>query len=165
MATKGASATTGSVENNAKEALRLTKDYVHHFWARDFDWCLSRSASNLVWIGPQKGYYTTTIEEFSDLLTSVGTALLRSTVTDEEYTLISSDEHLCVVVSKFLALTPPSSDQIVAKWVVEKECVALRHRRYGALGPSLPDYLSGGKPQAHHGALHDQDHCGARRNT
>ncbi len=116
MATKGASATTGSVENNAKEALRLTKDYVHHFWARDFDWCLSRSASNLVWIGPQKGYYTTTIEEFSDLLTSVGTALLRSTVTDEEYTLISSDEHLCVVVSKFLALTPPSSDQIVAKW-------------------------------------------------
>ncbi len=116
MATSNTQAGTSSFERNAENALRLTKDYVHHFWARDFDWCLARSVDDFVWIGPQKDYYTTTLAEFSDLLSSIGTALLRSTVTDEQYSVVAVDENICSVVGRFLVLTPPNSDQIIAQW-------------------------------------------------
>ncbi len=115
MATRTTHATS-SVEQNANEALRLTKDYVHHFWVRDFDWCLDHSAGDLLWIGPQKDYLTTTLEEFSNLLSSIGSALRRSTVTDEEYTVVACSEQVCAVVCRFLVLTPPNSDQIIAQW-------------------------------------------------
>ena len=116
MATRTTRAAIGSIEHNANEAVRLAKDYIHHFWSRDFDWCLSRTARDFVWIGPRKGQYTTSLEEYSEVLSSLGTSMMRSSVTDEEYSIVACDEHMASVVGRCLVLIGPKDDEIVAQW-------------------------------------------------
>lgn len=116
MATKNMRTTTGSVDEQTKEVLRLSKDYVRHMWSHDVDWCLDRVAPSFVWIGSQKDYYASTREEYAGMLKTTGAMLRRSTVTDEAYTVAYADDRVYCVVGRFLVLTPPDSDKIDARW-------------------------------------------------
>lgn len=116
MATRSTRATTSSVEDYANEAVRLSKDFVHHLWARDFDWCLQRVTNDFVWIGSKQDQYTLSLDEFSTFLGTIGTNMMRSAVTDEEYSVVACDEAVCGAAGKFLVLTPPDSEQILAQW-------------------------------------------------
>lgn len=116
MATKNMRTAIGSVDERAKEALRLSKEYVRHIWAHDIEWCLDKVAPNFVWIGTQKDYYASTRDEYEQLLKAMGSVIRRSTVTDESYTVAGVDDRMCCVVGRFLVLTPPDSDKIIAHW-------------------------------------------------
>lgn len=116
MATTNMRTTESSVEAIASEALRLTKDFVHHLWNRDFEWCANRVADDFVWIGSQKDSYTVSREAFASQVSDAGVVPAKSTVTDEEYTVVGDGEHMCGVAGKFLVLTPPASDKIYAHW-------------------------------------------------
>lgn len=115
MAAKDMRANSSSVDEYAKEALRLCKDFVHHMWAYDFEWCLKRTAENIVWIGSQKDQYAATFDDFADAL-KVPEMPPRSTVTEEAYAIVHVDESVCCVAGHFLVLTPPNSDKIYARW-------------------------------------------------
>jgi hypothetical protein len=115
MVTKNARGGTSSVDDYTEEALRLTKDFVHHLWARDYSWCINRTTNDFMWIGPKKGQFTITRDEFGGMVESLG-AGVRSTVTDEEYMSNACGAYQCCVVGKFLVLTPPDSEQIIAQW-------------------------------------------------
>ncbi|MBO7675190.1 MAG: LytTR family transcriptional regulator [Atopobiaceae bacterium] len=115
MAAKNMRANTSSVDEYAKEAIRLSKDFVHHIWALDIDWCLNRTAPDIVWIGSQKDHYASSFVDFAEAL-KVPEVPMRSTVTDEAYTVAYVDETVCCVAGNFLVLTPPNSDKIYAHW-------------------------------------------------
>lgn len=116
MVTRSMRAATSSVEEYSKEALRLSKDCVRHLWMRDFDWCLNRVSSDFVWIGPQQEHFTLSHNEFATLLDAFGAYRRRSTVTDEEYSVVACDERICSIAGKYLLLTPPDADKIYAQW-------------------------------------------------
>lgn len=115
MATKNMRANTSSVDEQAKEAIRLSKDFVHHLWIHDIEWCLNRTAPSIVWIGSQKDHYGSSTDGLASAL-KIPEAPMRSTVTDEAYTVAYADDNLCCVAGRFLVLTPPNSDKIFAHW-------------------------------------------------
>ena len=116
MATRNDRAVLGSADGHTDEVLRLTKDFVRHLWAHDFDWCLNRVVDDFVWIGSHRDHYACNLKEFEALLDSVGHDLKRSTVTDEEYTVVANTGGVCSVAGRFLVLTPPDADRILAQW-------------------------------------------------
>jgi ketosteroid isomerase-like protein len=116
MPTNEARATRSSVEDFARDALRASKDFIHHLWSGDFDWCLSRVSSSFVWVGPQKNDYFLSKDEFSDRLEDLAPQFHRSTPTEEEYSVVACDGQLCGVTSRFLVLTPPDSEKILVQW-------------------------------------------------
>lgn len=116
MAANESRSTASGADSFTIQALRLSKDFVHHFWARDFDWCLNRASDDLVWIGTRKEFFTTSRHDFSEALSTVGTTMMRSTVTDEEYSVFTCSESVCGVAGQFLVLEPHDAEQISARW-------------------------------------------------
>lgn len=116
MATKNMRAAEGAVDAHAKDALRLTKDFVRHLYGHDYAWCIGKLAKNFMWIGTQKDFTARTSEEFNNVLDVISDSQRQSTVTDEEYALVEYSERVCVVAGRYLVLTPPDSEQIYAHW-------------------------------------------------
>ena len=115
MATNDMSVATGSVEELDNEALRNTKDFVHHLWSRDFTWCMNRIGKDFYWIGATLDRVAQSREEFGDIITAEDSVFVRSSVTDETYTVVASDENIHVVSGSYMVLTPTDNEHINAQ--------------------------------------------------
>lgn len=115
MTARNTRGVSSSVDEYTREAMRLSKDFVHHVWAHDYDWCINRVTSDFMWIGPRKGQFTYSREDFGAVLQGLDKGF-RSTVTDEEFVTIAAGAYLCCVVARFLVLTPSDAEQILAQW-------------------------------------------------
>lgn len=116
MATRDIRVATSSVDDYANEALRLSKDYVHHLWTCDFEWCLNRVTKDFVWIGSRQEQFATSQQAFVGVLNALSTTMSRSSVTDEEYAVVACSESICGVACRFLVLTPADNEHIIAQW-------------------------------------------------
>lgn len=116
MATRGMHATTNSVEGFEDEALRVTKDFVHHLWSKDFAWCANRVASEFVLIGSKNDHICQSHVEFRELLDTHGGDFVKSSVTEESYNgMACGDGHYCIM-GRYLVLTPTDNEHINAQW-------------------------------------------------
>lgn len=125
MATRYMRTTNNSVDACAKEGVRLSKDFIHHLYTHNFDRCLSKLSKDFMWIGVHKGFYSTSYDEFAEFLKVDGINIRRASVSDEEYTVVACDEHMCCVSGKYLVLSPPDDDKICAYW---NRCTFVWHR-------------------------------------
>ena len=116
MPTRDVRAAISSVEDFSRESLRASKSFIHRFWAGDFEWCFSRIRGDFMWVGPQKKEYTLTKNDFEELMRLSGDEYRRSSPAEEEYSIVACDSQLCGVSCRFLLLTPPDSEQILAQW-------------------------------------------------
>ena len=112
MATNDMSVAIGSVGEFEDDALKHSKDFVHHLWARDFSWCLNRIVKDFAWIGPNHEQIVQTRQDFGDILSERPGLFPRSSVTDEEYTVATSNESLCVTSGTYQVLTPTDNQHI-----------------------------------------------------
>lgn len=116
MTTSKTRAAGGSKASCAKEALRLSKDFVHHLYGHDFDWCLRRVSNDFLLIGTQKESNVISRDEFAEFLTATSASARRSSITEEEYTVVNCTERTCSIAGRYLVLTPPDADKIYAHW-------------------------------------------------
>jgi hypothetical protein len=104
-----------SVDEFAKEGVRLSKEFVHHLYGHSFDWCMNRVTKDFIWIGSEKDYHTTGRDEFSTFLAESASGIPQAAVSNEEYNVISCTERICIVAGTYLVLTPPGEDMIYAQ--------------------------------------------------
>ena len=116
MATSYMRTTESSVDTFAKEALRLTKDYLAHLHAQNFDWCLNKTAKDFNWIGLQKDYVANSRDAFAAFLDNKECSIEIATVTDEEYSVTLCSERICCISGRYLVITPPDSEYVYAHW-------------------------------------------------
>lgn len=125
MATSYMRTTESSVDTFAKEALRLTKDYLSHLHAQNFDWCLNKTAKDFNWIGLQKDYVANSRDAFAAFLDSKEHSIEMATVTDEEYSVTLCSERICCISGRYLVITPPDGECVYAHW---NRCTLIWHR-------------------------------------
>jgi len=116
MATNENRATTGSVEELEADALRYTKDFVHHLWARDFNWCVNRVSNDFIMIGSKNEHLSQSKQDFANMLEALGDDFVRSSVTDESYNAIPCGETHCGTCGRYLVLSPTDNEHISAQW-------------------------------------------------
>lgn len=118
MVTKGTTERHGhgSIAELRDGALLVSKEYIRHLWAQDFEWCLARTAPDFVWIGPERDEHFFNADEFratfSRFLADVG----KVTISEEEYRVVAMGEDDCSVAGRLLVIGQPDQDQIYAQW-------------------------------------------------
>lgn len=139
MATNEMRATTDSVEGFEDEALRLTKDFVHRLWSRDFAWCVSRVSSDFILIGSKDEHACQSQTEFANILDKLGDDFVRSSVTDESYNGMPCGEGYYVISGRFMVLSPTDNEHINAQlyrctflWRRVSKKLLLRHLHLSA---------------------------------
>ncbi len=125
MAIQYMRATESPVDALAKEALRLTKDFIHHLYGRNYDWCLNKIEKSFTWIGAQKDFCATSREDFGDFLDKDTLSISQATVADEEYTVACCTERMCCVTGRFIVLTLPEDEKLSTQW---NRCTLVWHR-------------------------------------
>lgn len=116
MVNKGTAARGGSVSVIRDEALLESKEYVHHLWSRDLDWCLERVTPDFAWIGPERDEHSFEPGAYRDYLTRFMADMGKVTISEEEYRIVSAGERVCSVAGRFIAISQPDGDQILAQW-------------------------------------------------
>ena len=130
MANHDTRASSSPGRDISSEAVRYSKDFVHHLWARDISWCLNRTASDFVWIGSRNDQFAQSQQEFSTMFDSLASADTRASVTNEEYTVVSTDDRYIAIAGRFLTLTPTDNQHINAQWY---RCTLMWKRMGGKL--------------------------------
>lgn len=125
MVARNTRAAKNSVEEFRDESIRASRDFARHLWARDFEWCLSRTTDDFVFIGPEHDCQSYDKDEFSQVLDVLSQKIIQSALTDEWYRVLAGDEGMCCVFGHFLVLTPPDEERILAQW---RRCTFLWRR-------------------------------------
>ena len=117
--------TTGSLADSlAAEAVRVSKDFIHHLYGHDFDWCLHKTSKDFLWMGTREEHFAASRDVFAHYLES-GDAPQKATVADEEYAVVACTERMCCVTGRYLVLFPPDNDKISA---MVNRCTMVWHR-------------------------------------
>lgn len=134
MVTKGTTEHHGSAFALRDEALLLSKEFLHHVWSRNFEWCEGRVAPDFVWIGPDRDEHPFGSEELRENVSRLLDDLDKVTVSEEEYRVVDSSEAGCSVAGRFLAIGQQEGEQIIAQryrftfvWRLVPEGLMLAH--------------------------------------
>lgn len=96
------------ISSNA--ALRLSREFLHRFWAGDAAWCRHIITPDFVWIGSLTEEFGQNAQAFMKEYDSIMSYSPRVVISDEEYhTLPSIDGKIFIVIAQYLGHTDPAS--------------------------------------------------------